>query len=114
MPPDEGSQRAFERRDVERAAQTDTARRVIDRIAWLELVNKPESLLSKRERHHIPFPLRSLEPWCYAYSRPDARVYSLRQLANGRLFKQTPQCDLDPECLPHPRHHLRRQQRVTT
>src|SRR5215510_14795854 len=63
MPPDQRSQRALERSDVERVAQAHSARRVVDRIAWLQLVNEPQTLLSKRERHHLAIAWRSLYWW---------------------------------------------------
>src|SRR5262249_3505296 len=51
--PDEFAQSALERSEVEFAAQAHTARHVVDRIARLELIEEPQSLLSKRERHRI-------------------------------------------------------------
>src|SRR5215204_5529352 len=109
------TQTLFERADVQRcAADTHSRKKIVERAVLFKLIEKPQTLLSKRERHQIPVALRSLYAWRHLDPGPQRLSDRLRQLLHRRLLEQTPQRDLDPKRFPHPRHHLCRQQRMAT
>src|SRR5215212_8534410 len=71
----------FERADVERCtADTRGRRKIVERAVLFKLIEKPQTLLSKRERHQIPIALRSLDSWRHLDSRPQRLSDRLRQL----------------------------------
>src|SRR5215217_9088499 len=89
------TQTLFERADVERCtADTHGGRKIVERAVLFKLIEKPQTLLSKRERHQIPISLRSLYSWRHLDSRPQRFSDCLRQLLHRRSLEQTPQRNL--------------------
>ncbi len=88
-------------------------RHVVDRTPRLQLIQKPQSLLRKRNRQRLasrsPSPAAALSALAPRHCAASIRSANCR---DGRRFKQRPQRQLHLENLPHSRHHLRRQQRV--
>src|SRR5215208_5368631 len=91
------TQTFFKRADVERcAADTHGRGKIVERAVLFKLIEKPQTLLSKRERHQIPIALRPLYSGWHPQSRPQPLGYGLRQLLHRRSLEQTPQRNLDP------------------
>ena len=106
-----GSRRSAAR--VQRAAQAQRVRHVVGGAPRLELVHEPEPLLRERQRQRLP----RAAPAPAAARRPGGpcalqRLHALGQAGHGGRLEERPQRQLHPERLPHPRDHLRRQQRV--
>src|SRR5579864_7061076 len=88
-------------------------RAVVHRIARLHLLQKPQPLLSigQWQLSSFLYPHQRLaRPRLLSPSQP--RLQFLHYPRHRRLLEQHPQPQLHPERLPHPRDHLRGQQRV--
>src|SRR5215218_1284196 len=69
------AQTFLERAYVKCAADTHGRRKIVERAALFKFIEKPQTLLSKRERHHIAFPPHSLYAGRNRCSRPQPCCY---------------------------------------
>src|SRR6185503_12313643 len=112
MPPDHFSQARFQHRNRQLTTHTQRQRHVVNRAARLHLLQKPQALLRVRQRQALSAPYscdRSLRSIPFI---PALLLDPFTQLRDRWSIKQTPQRYFHRETLPHPRHQLRRQQRV--
>src|SRR5262249_22979635 len=100
-------QAALEHANVERAANAEGDRHVVERVVRLELIEEPEALLRERQRQ------------CGGGGGAAGGVGGRRgggavgggRLDGGRLDQRLKR-QIDRQRLAHPRHHLRGEQRV--
>ncbi len=102
MPADDVGQRGAERIDVQRSAEPQGRRHVVDRRGSLHLVDQPQPVLRERQRHHVRTFARGQRLQA-ALTRDDARS----QLRDGRCLehradrKINVQCGIDRRDQPH-------------
>jgi len=105
-------QAALEHRGLDVSPQPQGERQVVQRAPRLQLVEEPQALLRERQaerpRSGCPQDRRNDQ----LAARPQLRFHVLRQARNRRRQEYLAQGDAHLEGLLHPRHDLRRQQRV--
>ena len=97
---------------VERAGQAHGGEHVVERVVRRQAVEEPEALLGERERQVA---VRGAPAgWARAARRSPRRAPSMRAASAATVgaSKKRAQRQLHPEGLAHPRHHLRREERV--
>src|SRR5829696_8115239 len=105
--------RRFQRRHVQHPTQPHRVQHVVDRTARSQLLDEPQPLLRKRQ-HRLLAPLHSPDRRrTHSGARAQRYFHAPGKPRHRRLLEQLPQRHLHLQPLPHPRHQLRRQQRVS-